>query len=521
MGSVELWSFPEWTEDEDLRAVIESMGHVPKDLRVHWDAHTQKPSSAVASFGSAAAAGAVAAQLQGFEFTPGWPLHARAVVVPRLVPALGGLAGAGAGGSWAASGKGGSSSSSAPRWPTTDYSPSACIGAGRIEGWFVSPSNQVEARWWGNVQSLSFQGNLVFRLENSQCLWGMQYKHEDPVTFEVVQIRDGTCEAVHLALPGQEADVPAPSPPGAAPWDLSNGGFYEKGGAWGKGNPGCKGKAKGKGKAGGDWQDQTWGNDDGKGVFFGGLGAEMTDERLEALAASVGTVTFAKVFRDVQTGVSKGCGKVFFTETAMADRALEELAGTELYGKKVTVEVLGQESEKKKRKRLMQEQQAAQENEEVPQLLPVKRFTKEDTLESKLDLCSAAFEDLLQHHDVEATGKGMVWMVRSLIKEVNDVLDDDIEAKQAFGFRLKQHPWFPANGQLVRWQASRNRINISKASASTPMWKAWQEEKDRLALLQREGTTAQGMEQEAFSVMAEASKSRLQQLGAWAANREL
>ncbi|CAK0844559.1 unnamed protein product [Prorocentrum cordatum] len=90
-------------------------------------------------------------------------------------------------------------------------------------------------------------------------------------------------------------------------------------------------------------------------------------------------------------------------------------------------------------------------------LLPLSFFSETDTIEAKMDLCYAAFEDLLVTHDAEATGKGVVWMVRGILREINDVLADNVEAKQAFCMRLKRHPWFEENSQIVRWQDPRAR----------------------------------------------------------------
>lgn len=476
--------------------MIEGVGHVPEEVRVRWDAKTQKPTVAVAYFSTAGAAGAVAAQLNGFEFTPGWPLRVRAVAAasaPSSKGAAKGCRGAGQGG-------GGGSSASTSKADcgqtadgfSTEYPVSNCVGAGRIEGWFASSSAQVSQRGWGHVQSFSFEGNLVFRLEHSALVRDSEFRQKDGVTFEVVEVAGsgGRYEAVHLALPGQEAEVPEPRLPGAPPWEPAAPAAASVHG-------GKEGRMKGKGA----WaaagpenstkrRDKTWGNEDGLGVFFGGLNPEVTEERLQAFAQCVGTVTFAKLFVDGQTGTSRGCGKVFFAEPSMADRAITELSGTLLYGRPITVEILGQESDKKKRKKQSQQgpREDEPETEEGPKLLPLSYFSEDDTVEAKLDLCFAAFEDLLKTHDEAATGKGMVWMVRSLIKEVNDIFVDNSEAKQAFGARLRMHPWFAENQQIVRWQASRGRINISKMTPTTPLWKAWQQEKDKQ---ESQGGTAQ------------------------------
>lgn len=542
MANVEVKGFPEWTEDGDLRAVIQATGHFPKDVRIHWDAWTQAPWGAVATFDSAASAASVAGQLHGFEFTPGWTLRARAVAAQRPWEAYGK-------GGWEAYGKGSSSSSSGPRVVPGKGGGAAgsgssqaaivpvassyrdknadialpmneCIGVGRMEGWMLSWSAQVAARGWGYVQSKSFTGNLVFRLEHNFLLQGAEWASQDPVSFEVVQVKDGGCEAVYVAFPGQEDQVPLPRLPGAPPWEPETG-LAAKG--WGK-DGGCGGKSMGKGgPSESSWRrDRTWGNDDGCGVFFGGLSMEVTEEHLQAFAGAVGKVTYCKLFRDLETGNSRGCGKVFYASAAEAERALLELAGVDLYGKAVTAEVLGMESEKKKRRKLNEEKkevQKAADPEDVPRILPVTQFAPTDTKEAKVELIHYTFENLLATHNPEVSGKGMVWMVRSLIKEINDILDNDIEAKQAMGYKLKQHPWFAANGQLVRWQASRNKINISKASASTPMWKAWQEEKDRFEVIKAEERKSQGGDDQAsLRALAQASSLRLERLGKWAAS---
>merc|ERR1712060_554763 len=71
-----------------------------------------------------------------------------------------------------------------------------------------------------------------------------------------------------------------------------------------------------------------------------------------------------------------------------------------------------------------------------------------------------------------ATGKGHVWMVRSLVREINQVFEGNNEAKQAFAWRLGKHPWFKANEQQVKWQTSRSLIQISKVSQEYLEWKA-------------------------------------------------
>merc|ERR1712151_124908 len=71
-------------------------------------------------------------------------------------------------------------------------------------------------------------------------------------------------------------------------------------------------------------------------------------------------VTFAKLFMDYAENppVSKGCGKVFYVEPEMAQRAIFELDEQMVGGKKITVEILGQESDRRKQKRIRREEEA-------------------------------------------------------------------------------------------------------------------------------------------------------------------
>ena len=70
----------------------------------------------------------------------------------------------------------------------SDYPVSNCVGAGIIEGWFASSRATVDDRGWGQMQSYSFEGNLVFRSTYCPLLKesDYEYKPKDPVHFEVV-----------------------------------------------------------------------------------------------------------------------------------------------------------------------------------------------------------------------------------------------------------------------------------------------------------------------------------------------
>lgn len=564
MPSVELRGWPDWTEDEDLKAVIEGAGHVPLELRLILDA---SGNVAVATFAATAAAGAVAAQLNGFEFTPGYPLLAKAVADP--LPA-GGSRGAAQTAS-AASAKGAGKGPAATGLDegvvqkASDFPVSECLCAGRIEGWFLHGKAQVDARGWGHVQSFSFEGNLLFRPVYSPLLQDHEYKHQDAVTFEVIVAADGRHQAVRLALAGQEELIAEHSD--EAPWEdpvaheleafiavnrkwlqadaeemlrgfspadqhrvISVGTMqgvrdpckvmhtrilkakeacgeiapyevrkrqekrmrgeysHEEWTAWHEGRwplePAVPAGSSGKRPT----RDETWGNEAGTGVFFGGLNPDVDEVALRAFAEAAGTVTFVKIFMDYETGVSRGCGKVFYKAPAMAQRAIEELHKTEFFGRPVTAEILGDENRKKRRRPSDQGPQLEGETEEGPKLLPLSYFDDSQTVDEKINLCIAAFEDLLVNHDPVSTGKGTVWMVRSLIREINEVFEGDNDTKQEVVVRFRKHQWFWDNEQQIKWQASKSRINLSKVSPSTPAWKGENSPKED----QEKGKSPQG-----------------------------
>merc|ERR1712087_885183 len=209
--------------------------------------------------------------------------------------------------------------------------------------------------------------------------------------------------------------------------------------------------------------DMTCGNEDGRGVFFAGLTTDMDELALQAYAENAGIVTFVKIFKDSVTGEHKMCGKVFYQSQDMANHAVATLNRTELNGKYLKVQILGTETKKKKK----EDHRDLGAFEDGPRLLPLSYFEGHDTDEQKMELCYAAFEDLLENHDPVSTGKGHVWMVRSLVREINQVFEGNNEAKQAFSWRLGKHPWFRENQQQVKWQTSRNLIQISKVSPMT------------------------------------------------------
>jgi len=74
-----------------------------------------------------------------------------------------------------------------------------------------------------------------------------------------------------------------------------------------------------------------------KRLYVGGLPYSATEQDLENLFASVGTVTSAVVVTDRYTGQAKGFGFVEMSTDAEADTAINTLNGTTMGGRTLTV----------------------------------------------------------------------------------------------------------------------------------------------------------------------------------------
>jgi len=72
-------------------------------------------------------------------------------------------------------------------------------------------------------------------------------------------------------------------------------------------------------------------------LFVGGLPFSTTDEGLSEIFSAHGTVSYAKVITDRDTGRSKGFGFVEFESDDEGKAAEKALNGTELEGRTITV----------------------------------------------------------------------------------------------------------------------------------------------------------------------------------------
>ena len=76
-----------------------------------------------------------------------------------------------------------------------------------------------------------------------------------------------------------------------------------------------------------------------KRLFVGGIPHSITDAQLQEMFSKFGTVVSANVITDRDTGLGKGFGFVEMETDEQANAAIEKLNGTELEGRKITVNV--------------------------------------------------------------------------------------------------------------------------------------------------------------------------------------
>lgn len=74
-----------------------------------------------------------------------------------------------------------------------------------------------------------------------------------------------------------------------------------------------------------------------KRLFVGGLPYTVNDDQLREMFAKIGAVEYARVIVDKFTGRSKGFGFVEMATEEEAQKAVKELDGTEIEGRKVAV----------------------------------------------------------------------------------------------------------------------------------------------------------------------------------------
>lgn len=74
-----------------------------------------------------------------------------------------------------------------------------------------------------------------------------------------------------------------------------------------------------------------------KKLFVGGLNWKTTDDGLRKAFEPFGPISEAKVITDRETGRSRGFGFVTFADSETADKAVDEMNGKELEGRRIQV----------------------------------------------------------------------------------------------------------------------------------------------------------------------------------------
>jgi len=72
-------------------------------------------------------------------------------------------------------------------------------------------------------------------------------------------------------------------------------------------------------------------------IYAGNLNYSLTEEDLEKVFTEYGEVTSVKIIRDKYTDQSKGFGFIEMADDASAQKAIDELNGTEVKGRELRV----------------------------------------------------------------------------------------------------------------------------------------------------------------------------------------
>jgi len=84
-------------------------------------------------------------------------------------------------------------------------------------------------------------------------------------------------------------------------------------------------------------------------IYVGNLSYRMTDEDLEKLFSSYGSVSTSKIVIDRETGRSKGFGFVEMPNQSEGDEAIRQLDGKEVEGRNIKVNIAKPKEEKPRR----------------------------------------------------------------------------------------------------------------------------------------------------------------------------
>jgi len=82
-------------------------------------------------------------------------------------------------------------------------------------------------------------------------------------------------------------------------------------------------------------------------IYVGSLNFKMREDELSKTFEEFGEVSSAKIVSDKYSGRSKGFGFVVMPDDAEAKKAIEELNGKEVYGRKIVVNESIERTERK------------------------------------------------------------------------------------------------------------------------------------------------------------------------------
>lgn len=336
------------------------------------------------------------------------------------------------------------------------YPASACVGQGRVEGWTWHSKEQIDAQGWGHVQSFCFEGNLLFEMRRSPLLASVDYIRGEKVTFTVESTMTGTCEAVGLALLGQEGDLQAlevrgfdaPAIDAPAMPMVSNRDPRELAGL----------RVDGILSTPRDLViQQHWGQVASH-EFAGEVAFNLSDSPgFSYMVFDRGdSVSFELVLNPEYNMVQARHLRIVRPQGTSGAPAEQSWEGNES----------GDVSSRKKRNRA----NAGLDLDDTsgPRILPLPLYTSPDSAEVKMDLVYAALEDLLANHNEAQTGWTMLQMIRQLIREADALFCEDDFTRTALAKKLNGHPWFRANEQSVRFESKRRQLNVAKVISWNP-----------------------------------------------------
>lgn len=336
----------------------------------------------------------------------------------------------------------------------TAYPVSNCVGAGRIEGWFWHSKDQVDEQGYGFVQSYCFEGDLVFYPVESQQLSkpsARSYKRRDPVTFEVLLL-DGEHQAVNLILQDKDGE---------------DYGFGDK-------------RKTALPQGGTVDPKELVGGSRVEGVIVTGY-AEANEQQWGHVVSSefAGPVVFRLSENPILTSTAFDAGDAVSFELGFGTLwGTVDARQMRVTRRADTAAGAGDEdwAPRKKRKKKVAPPQGDDPWANVPRFLPISLFSGDDD-GSNCDLVFAAYEELITNYETDYPGWDLVWLLKGLITEADELFENNQAAKTTLSRRLNGHSFFRNGEYDVRFEAKKNKMALQKKSAWLERNRQWQKGK--------------------------------------------